>query len=197
MLVVSPLAVSSAPEIFIHAGLKRCQRPRFLCAERCCLPVETRISNLEFRNRHGVALPLRGPDVRCNIKMACHSIRRWAARIGHQQIHANGSRISFLCSGQGPAPTPAPTFSSAGGETASVEESDHSTWLDAAWEVAVTVVGSILVAAGAGCLAFTCRRTRALPVPFRRPSALDFGSAVVEDGKATKQDTIPETPFYS
>lgn len=121
-------------------------------------------------------------------------------------FHANVSRDSSLyiqksnflstsCSGQGPAPTPAPTISSAD-ETASVEESDRSTWLDAAWEVAVTVVGSILVAAGAGCLAFACRRTRALPLPFRRPSAVDFGSAI-EDGKATKQDEIDEKPFYS
>lgn len=95
--------------------------------------------------------------------------------------------LSTRCSGQGAAPTPAPTSSSA--DQSADGESAENNWLDAAWEVAVTVAGSVLVAAGAACLAFTCRRTRAMPVPiplsFRRPSAHSgkFGdSPAVEDG---------------
>lgn len=66
-----------------------------------------------------------------------------------------------LCPGQGPAPVDA--TSAPVDETVSAEEeSDERTWLDAAWEVAVTVIGAVVVAAGAACGAFACRRTRAL-----------------------------------
>eukprot|EP00903_Cladosiphon_okamuranus_P013114 g12232.t1 len=55
-----------------------------------------------------------------------------------------------------PAPTPAPTLAPIVDE----ESEDDAVWLDAAWEVAVTVIGSVVVAAGAACGSFIWSRNR-------------------------------------
>lgn len=78
---------------------------------------------------------------------------------------------STPCSGQGPGPTPAPTPSPTDENVSPDEGSDDSKWLDAAWEVAVTVVGGAVMAVGAGCMAFACRRTRSFPWPCSRACA--------------------------
>lgn len=82
-------------------------------------------------------------------------------------------------------------------ETASADEdSDEGKWLDAAWEVAITVIGAAVVAAGAGCIAFACRRAQSLSGPSRRPDAHPGkaeGSTADADG-AKEQE---ERPYFS
>lgn len=129
----------------------------------------------------------------------------------HEILARPPNVLSTPRSGQGDGPTPSPVVAPTTAPTAETspaptpdetettsadEESDEDKWLDAAWEVAVTVIGAAVVAAGAGCVACACRRTRSLPMPFRRPSANDgrddFSAAAV--GRATKQE---EVPYYS
>ncbi|CAM9606374.1 unnamed protein product [Pylaiella littoralis] len=91
--------------------------------------------------------------------------------------------------GQTPAPTPAPV-----NETASTkEESDDPKWLDAAWEVTVTVIGSLVISAGAGCLACAGRRARALHGPGSGASAHGGkGEGRTADvGRAKEQEERP------
>ena len=175
-------------------GMERLRARSVCCADVVCQSKreEGRISE-PARCR---VLPLRGSDVTCNINMAnitefgrSRSTNSCKPTPRTYIARRPSNFLSTRCSGQGPAPTPAPTSFSA--DESADGESVEKNWLDAAWEVAVTVVGSVLVAAGAGCVAFACRRTRAMPMPmpsaFRRASAQSgkFGnSPAVEDGAA-------------
>lgn len=107
-------------------------------------------------------------------------------------------------------PTPAPVDDTASGESEdglSEESPDDQVWLDAAWEVAVTVIGAMVVAAGAACGSFIWRRNRvehdkteASARWCRRPVSHDGPITIpgesVEDGGVPKQ-TSKNDPVVS